>query len=53
MVVGWSVGSDDVAGVGEAVLFDVFVEGDVLFDVFDCSFWVVVSVVVEAPELVV
>ena len=55
VVPGWSVASDDVflCGVVEAVLFDVLVEGDLLFDVADGLFWVVLFVVVEAPELVV
>ena len=55
VVPGWSVSSDDVflCGVVEPVLFDVLVEGDLVFDVLDGVFWVVVSVVVESPEGVV
>lgn len=53
-VVPWgSVGSDDVAGVFEAVLFDVLVGFDFALDVADGLFWVVVFVVVVAPEGVV
>ena len=65
-VVPWgSVGSDDVAGVlepvfpddvfavFEAVFLDVFVGRDFSLDVANCLFWVVVFVVVVAPEGVV
>jgi len=53
VVPGWSVGSDDVAGVLEAVLLDVCIGFDFALDVADCLRGVVVFVVVVAPEGVV
>ena len=53
-VVPWgSVGSDDVFAVFEAVFLDVFVGRYFSLDVANGLFWVVVFVVVVAPEGVV